>query len=250
MNYGLSPSELTFLYDGCKRCFVRKVKSGVTQPSIRLPAIFSIIGSLQKNCYAGRRTETFCPDLPAGVVTHGEKWVRSRTVQIPGSASTCYIKGRFDIVAELDNNSFAVLDFKTGNPSDEKAEMYGRQLHAYAFALENAADGALSLSPVTRLGLLYFTPDSCSQTSTFRQELGGALEWIEVSRDEQSFLAFLREVVLLLDGPEPAPNPDCDWCTYVSRVTTGTTHVILAVTPSDRVQAEPTCPKPRSTGNS
>ena len=41
MNYRLSPSDLTFLYDGCKHCFVLKVKHGVSQPSIPLPGIFS-----------------------------------------------------------------------------------------------------------------------------------------------------------------------------------------------------------------
>jgi hypothetical protein len=41
MEYKLSPSDLTFLYDGCKHCFVLKVKHGIFQPSIPIPAVFT-----------------------------------------------------------------------------------------------------------------------------------------------------------------------------------------------------------------
>lgn len=218
MNYRLSPSDLTFLYDGCKRCFVLKVKHGLAQPSIPLPAIFSTIGSLQKDYYSGKRTETFCEALPPGIVSHGEKWVRSQKIELPHCSSTCYINGRFDIVAELDDASFAVLDFKTGNPSDAKTKMYARQLHAYTLALENPAEGALHLAPISKIGLLYFSPDSFQQIASARQMLEGQMSWIEVKRDDESFMGFLSEVVTLLDGPLPAPQSDnCDWCSYLQK---------------------------------
>ena len=56
-DYKLSPSDLTYLYDGCKHCFVLKVKHGIQQPSIGLPAVFSTIAGLQKDYYSGKRTE-------------------------------------------------------------------------------------------------------------------------------------------------------------------------------------------------
>ncbi len=215
MNYKLTPSDLTFLYDSCKHCFVLKVKHGIAQPSIPLPAVFTKIAALQKEYYSGKRTETFCPTLPPGVVTYGEQWVRSRPLELSNPSSACYINGRFDIVATLDDGSFAVLDFKTGTPHDEKSEMYARQLQAYAVALENPAQGALRLSPVSRLGLLYFIPDKCEQASTMRQILEGVLQWVEIDRNDDAFLGFLHEVVKLLDGPLPKPQLDtCDWCAY------------------------------------
>ena len=221
MNYKLSPSDLTFLYDGCKHCFVLKVKHGISQPSIPLPAIFSTIGSLQKNYYSSKRTEAFCPELPPGVVMLGEKWVRSRTIDFSECSSSCFINGRFDIVANLDDGSYAVLDFKTGNPNEEKAGMYSRQLHAYAFSLENPADGALRLSPISRLGLLYFTPDKCEQIKIPRQILEGEMRWIEVERNDSVFLDLLRGMVSLLDGPLPPPEPEtCNWCAYRERIRT------------------------------
>jgi hypothetical protein len=215
MNYKLSPSDLTFLYDGCKHCFVLRVKHGISQPSIPLPGVFSTIASLQKDRYSGRRTEEFCPQLPPGIVTYGEQRVQSIPITFDDLESTCFIAGRFDVVAELDDGTFAVLDFKTGNPSEEKVEMYGRQLHAYAFALENPAQGALRLSPVSRMGLLYFTPDQCEYTGNNRQVLSGRMSWHEVKRDDAAFRRFLHEVVALLDGPLPDPDLEqCDWCSY------------------------------------
>ncbi len=220
MDYKFSPSDLTFLYDSCKHCFVLKVKHGVSQPSIPLPGIFSIISSLQKNHYSGKRTEEFCPQLPPGVITLGEKRVQSAQIGFADLESTCHIAGRFDIVATLDDGSYAILDFKTGNPSEEKAEMYARQLHAYALALENPAEGQLALAPISRLGLLYFTPDDCQYIGNARQALTGQMTWVEIERNDAQFRSFLRDIVSLVDGPIPVADPDhCDWCQYRSRIT-------------------------------
>jgi Topoisomerase DNA binding C4 zinc finger/PD-(D/E)XK nuclease superfamily len=219
MNYRLSPSDLTFLYDGCKHCFVLKVKHGIPQPSIPLPGVFTIIANLQKNHYSERRTEEFCPQLPPGIVTYGEQRVQSIPIKFDDLESTCFIAGRFDVVAELDDGSFAVLDFKTGNPSEDKVGMYGRQLHAYAFALENPVKGALKLHPISRMGLLYYTPDTCDFLGNNRQVLGGRMSWHEVKRDDAAFHRFLHEVVSLLDGPLPDPDSEtCDWCSYRSEI--------------------------------
>jgi len=219
MNYKLGPSDLTFLYDGCKHCFVLKVKHGIQRPSIPIPSIFSLIASIQKNYYSGKRTEEFCPSLPPGEVKYGEKWVCSKALQPPGCSSTCFISGRFDIVAALDNRAFAILDFKTGNPSDEKSGMYARQLQAYAYSLENPERGSLELKPITHLGLLYFTPENCEQAQGMTQTLFGPMTWIPIERNDDQFISFLGEVVNLLDGPIPQMDPDnCNWCKYRTRI--------------------------------
>jgi hypothetical protein len=217
MNYKLSPSDLTFLYDGCKRCFVLKVKHGIRQPSIPIPGVFTSISNLQKDYYSDRRLEEISLGLPPGVIRYGEKWVRSRPIELPGRTSTCYINGRFDIVAALDDGSYAVIDFKTGHPSEEKAQFYGRQLHAYAYALEHPAEDQLHLAPVSLLGLLYFTPDRCQQTGPERQLVEGSIQWIPVPRNDEAFLLFLSQVIDLLDGPLPAPDlENCEWCQYLA----------------------------------
>lgn len=244
MNYKLSPSDLTYLYDGCKHCFVLKVKYGISQPSIPMAPIFGKIGGLQKEYYSGKRTEIIGPGLPPGTFTYGEKWVRSRPFEFPQSASTCFVNGRFDIVAALDDGSYAVLDFKTASPSEEKVDLYSRQLHAYALALENPAPGALELRPVSKLGLLFFTPDACEAGSSGRQLLHGNMTWAEVQRGDSAFLQFLAEVVNLLDEPTPPPEPDtCDWCEYRQRLAGMTASGASHFVESPAEISAPTCPR-------
>lgn len=219
MNYKLSPSDLTFSYEGCKRCFYQKVVNNIAQPSIPLPSIFSKIAGLLKDHYNGKPTTELHIDLPPGVVSHGEKWVTSQTIQLPNHDATCHISGRFDIVISFDDGTYGVIDFKTSDPTKNSAWLYSRQLHAYAYALEHPASGKLALSPVTKLGLLYFYPESVNRQSIKRLSYEAEITWIEVEKDEQGFLKFVDEVLYVLELPEPPEcSPKCQWCNYVTKL--------------------------------
>jgi len=192
---------------------------GVVQPSIPLPSIFSQIASLLKNHYDGKPTGELHVDLPPGIVSHGEKWVRSQTIKLPNHESTCYINGRFDIVVSFDDGTYGVVDFKASNPSRESASMYSRQLHAYAYALEHPAPGKLALAPVTKLGLLYFYPENINQSSIDRLNYGVEIVWVEVEKDEGGFLKFVDEVLDVLELPEaPGYLSKCQWCNYIGKL--------------------------------
>jgi CRISPR/Cas system-associated exonuclease Cas4 (RecB family) len=192
---------------------------GIAQPSMPLPSIFSKIAGLLKNHYDGKPTSELHKDLSPGIVSHGEKWVRSQTIKLPNHEATCYINGRFDIVISFDDGTYGVIDFKTSNPSKDSARMYSRQLHAYAYALEHPAPGKLSLSPVTKLGLLYFYPDNINQQSIERLNYGAEIVWVEVGKDEQGFMSFIDEVLNVLELPEaPEHSPNCQWCSYFSKL--------------------------------
>lgn len=219
MNYKLSPSELTFLYEGCKRCFYLKAVNKISQPSIPLPSIFSKIAALLKDHYTDKHTNKLHPALPPGIVSHGEQFVKSKIIQLPGHNSTCFISGRFDIVIKFEDGTYGVIDFKTGNPNDEYIGFYSRQLHAYAYALENPAPGALRLSPVTKLGLLYFYPSKTNQDNIKSLSYEAEITWHEIKKDEQGFLKFIGEVLDILESPEPPePAPDCRWCSYFDKL--------------------------------
>ena len=219
MNYKLSPSDFTFLYEGCKQCYYLKVVHNIPRPSIPLPSIFSKIAGLLKSYYNGKHTQELHAKLPPGVVNYGEKYVESKTIRLPGHDATCFIRGRFDIVVEFEDKTYGVIDFKTGNPNDEYLDLYSRQLRAYAYALEHPAPGALSLSPITKMGLLYFYPLKISQPSIGWLSYDAEIHWIEISKNEQELLEFVGEVLGVLESPEP-PNPssDCQWCSYISRL--------------------------------
>ena len=216
MNYKLSPSDFAFLYEGCKRCYYLKVVHGIYQPSIPLPSIFGKIAGLLKDHYNGKRTRELHPDLPPGIVKYAERWVQSDTIRRPNHSASCFIKGRFDILVEFDDKTYGVVDFKTGNPNEGHPELYSRQLHAYAYALEHPGRGALSLSPITKMGLLYFYPSKTSQTTVDWLSFDAEIHWVEIEKNEAGFLEFIDEVLAVLESPEPpGPAPECKWCDYL-----------------------------------
>lgn len=214
-NWKLSPSDFAFLWEDCKRCFYLKIVSGFQRPRPIMPKIFGIIDNEMKAFFAGKRTGDFVTALPAGVVEYGEKWVESSPISISSHSSTCFVRGKFDTAIKFDDGTYGVVDFKTSERKAEHVPLYGRQLHAYALALENPAAGKLSLRPITRLGLLVFDPSSYSLAADGTSSLSGGLTWIEIPRDKTGFLGFLGEVLDVLEQPDPpGGTPSCQWCAY------------------------------------
>ena len=145
----LSPSDLTFLWDECPRCFYLKVVHGFNRPFSPFPKIFNQIDKLMKGYFQGKPTLEISSTLPEGSVQFGERWVTSDLISFPKRNASCFIKGKFDTVVEFSDGSFGVVDFKTSAAKPEHIEFYSRQLHAYAYALENPAPGSLRLSPIS-----------------------------------------------------------------------------------------------------
>ena len=212
--YNLSPSDLTFSWDGCKRCFYLKVKYNIVYRGI-FPGMFGKMGNLTSNYYLNKSAGEISPTLPPGTVMLREKWVKSLPIRFPGLSSQCILKGRFDAIISFEDGSFGVIDYKTSDATEEKAAFYSRQLSAYAHALENPAPGALSISPITRLGLFIITPERYERLPNGEIGFITKTNWIDIPRDDATFLALLREIVSLLDESIP-PDPDesCELCNY------------------------------------
>ncbi len=216
--YKISPSDLTFGWDGCHYCFYLKVKHGIVLRGI-FPGIFGKMANLTSQFYLGRSTADISPTLPPGTVKLREGWVKSEPISPPGAKSQCYISGRFDAVIEFEDGSYGIVDYKTSEAKDEQAAFYSRQLGAYAYALEHPAPRALGLSPVTRMGLFVVTPDRFEPTLNDEVVFVNKTVWMDVPRDDTAFLALLGEVVRLLDASEPPESAeDCETCNYRKRM--------------------------------
>ena len=212
--YTLSPSDLTFLWDGCKRCFYLKVKHNIVYRG-PFPGMFGKMGDLTSNFYLDKPNREISPGLPAGIVKYREKWVKSIPISFPGTSAQCVIKGRFDAIMAFEDGSYGIIDYKTSDASEEKAAFYSRQLSAYAYALENPDPGALSITPITHLGLFIITPNRFERMPDGELAFGTRTTWMDVPRDDAAFLAFLTGVVRLLDAPTPPePAGDCGLCNY------------------------------------
>lgn len=214
-SWKLSPSDFAFLWEDCKRCFYLKVAQDFPPPKSIMAAIFTIIDNRMKDCFQGKRLEKMVSGFSPGIVEHGEKWVESHPISFPNKKSTCYIKGKFDTIVKFDDGTYGVIDFKTSQRKAEHIPLYSRQLHAYAYALENPAPGAFSVKPISKLGLLIYEPNKFMVNNMNSAVLNGGLSWLEIPRDNNKFLTFVESVIGVLEKQEPpGGTPSCKWCQY------------------------------------
>ena len=214
----LSPSDFAFLWEECKRCFYLKGVHRFNRPWSPMPKIFNKIDLTMKIYFTGKGTWVIAPDLPTGIVEHGEKWVESMPIELPGYTSKCIIRGKFDSVVKFVDGSYGVIDFKTSERKSEHIPLYTRQLHAYAYALENAAPKHLHLSPVSKPGFLCVEPEkmmNLGELANGAYAYKAALTWMECPRNDEMFLDFLGEVLDILERPKPPEgSAACEWCQY------------------------------------
>jgi hypothetical protein len=208
---GLAPSDFAFLWDECPRCFYLKVVRKEKRPRSPFPKVFGTIDRAMKSHYLGQRTGDLAADIPGGVISQADRWVKSAGLTIPGSPVVSEIRGSLDALIECDDGSVAVVDFKTAEPNADHVASYSRQLHAYALALEQPATGPSTT--VSALGLLCFLPSSFTNAET--AALLGEVKWFGIERDDPSFLRFLIDVASVIEGPEPPlASPTCAWCRW------------------------------------
>lgn len=212
----LSPSDLTFLWDECQRCFWLKSRGILNRPAGPFPKVFTRIDGLTKDHFFGKRSEDLASGLHPGRVSFGDRWVRSAPLHVPNHETRVALTGRIDTALSFDDGSFGIIDFKTMAPKPQHVYFYGRQLHAYALATENPAPGALELSPVTQLGLLCVEPIGLVGLDA-GIAYGCASHFLVIERDDDAFLAFLSEVLFVVERPEPPdPGSDCPYCRYLA----------------------------------
>jgi hypothetical protein len=177
-----------------------------------MPGIFSKIASLCDSFGHQKRCEEIHPAMPPGLIKFGEEWIQSEVIRT-GDGPGIFVKGRFDILAALDDGTFGVFDFKTGAPNEDKVEIYTNQLRAYAYALEHAAPGELAHRPISKLGLVFFTPEDITSRAAAKVALETSITWLPIEPNESAFIAYITEVERLLVREAPKPQL-CESCAH------------------------------------
>lgn len=209
----VSPSDLAFLWDDCKRCFYRKVVQGIRRPRGPLPAIFTRIATLEASYFNGRRTEELVPELPPGTFRFKERRVMSHPIHLTAKGPGCQINGRCDMIMMFDDGHCGVVDFKTTEPRPLYLGNYGRQLGAYCYGFENADDYGIPIEPISMMGLLCLDPTQIVRSPKGSFWLRFRPTWVPFERDDAEFLRFMGQVAEVLDAPQPPlPSVICEFC--------------------------------------
>src|SRR4030065_1081804 len=96
----LSPSDLTFLWDECPRCFYLKYIHGISRPAAPFPSIFGTIDRLMKAQFAGRPASDLDSSLPPGIVTVTEQWIQADPVIFPQQTMSFFLQGELYAMLE------------------------------------------------------------------------------------------------------------------------------------------------------
>ena len=216
--YKLSPSGFKFGYENCKRCYYRGIREGLSEPG-GFPSVFSKYDVVHKKSTVGMRTTDLIPDMPEGTFIKGpgDKFLESTNIDCGGN-NVGYISGKGDAFLELDDGSFAVVDFKTSALTKEGALSYSSQLHAYKYALENNKDNKPGLSPITKLGIISFVPDIDLSMKKLKDDIFSIehkASWFEVPIDDKWFMGYIEKIIkLIADDNTPETTRNCKACDY------------------------------------
>lgn len=209
---GISPSDLTFLWNECRRCFWLRYRKDLRRP-FSMPGLVSVISELQETQYRDATSADFSPSLPSGRVHSTGAWVESAPLVIRGEATDWCIRGKYDFLMQYDDATWGIIDTKFTGKLGEKTGFYSPQIEAYAFALENPRSGAPR--PVSTVGLMVWAPSQIVGTHGAGFQMAIDHEYQPARRDPEAFSTLLSEVMLLIGGDIPAAHDVCPYCTWL-----------------------------------
>ncbi len=211
--FRISPSSLSYDLGGCHRCFAEAL-NGEVWPERPFPGIFARLDRAQRKYFDGKSTTVLDPNLPTGVIRNA-KGVLAEPFEHNGTRLV--IRGTLDAIAELDDDSIIVIDFKSSIPKEHLGDRYRPQLEAYRWALTHPQRG--EPRDVSGLGLLIVTPEDMADTEIGPAQLVSTT-WINVDFDDAWFIGLLEHICEIAADPKSAEsNPYCSWCDLRDRLT-------------------------------
>ena len=236
----IRPSDLNFLWQ-CPRCFYLRYNLNLGQLFLSVSGgIASALAEKEEQTMLGKQTAGWCPQInPPGKFKWQGETLTSNPLPLEGG-NTYYIGGKFDLLAELSDGTFAVVDCKTTSKSKKKLEnFYSYQLQAYAYCLENPPDEDFTKKlktldnrihrlptlgsqkrEVSHLGLLCFDIQSGQINATLQGTTFSAdVSYVPIKNDSQALLDRAQAVADLLeqDSP-PEASAKCTSCNLLGEM--------------------------------
>lgn len=208
----ISPSDLTFAWDGCHRCLWLNYNHGVKAPSF-MPLVREL-SELQEGHFTGKSATELHPSIPSGKVLDRGGWVKSQPISYNGNPSPYAIRGKYDLLMQFDDGSYGIIDCKFQGRDNDKSNFYSPQLESYAFALENPAQG--EPKKVSVLGLLVWSPQKALGTPDSGFTLGLSNSWYPITRNPLGLQERLADFIEVISGPTPTRASSCELCKFIS----------------------------------
>ena len=211
----LSPSDLTFSWDGCHRELWLYYNHQVKAPMF-MPTVAELAESQESyfmNKSAPLSTSAMHPDIPEGkIVDHGG-WVLSQPIQIDGKDSHLSIRGKYDLLVEFPDGTYGIIDCKMQARTSDKSGFYSPQLEAYAYALENPAKG--EPKKISMIGIYSWSvPQAWGNVNAgFGYRVNS--NWYPAERNPHALQDRFNEFITMINGECPPSKDGCDHCKYL-----------------------------------
>jgi len=216
----LAPSSLDYKITKCPRCFYLEKKLKISVDSYP-PPVFSNFDVVQQNYFKKLNTNELSEKLSSGRIMEKN--------ELPGRVVSEILKdtkerefilgGRPDIVVGFDDKSYGIIDFKTTQISDDKADNYKYQLEAYAQIFTNPGSikkgPTPKLEPISQIGVLQFFPSEIVSHEKDNCRLNFQMSYVELKRNITDFFkrVELGIDVFSLDDP-PDFTESCKDCNF------------------------------------
>lgn len=217
----LAPSELDYMPMKCPRCFyLAKVKK-ISVKSFP-PPVFSNFDVVQQAYFKDKSTSALTSELPPGRIMQKDELpgrVVSETLK-DSKGREFILGGRPDVVIEFKSKEYGIIDFKTTNLKDNKAESYRYQLEAYRYIFTYPGrikkGPTPKLSPITHMGVLQFEPKSISNHEQNNCSLNLEMSYSKLDQDDDLFISRITKIIDILSlDKAPNLNDNCSDCMFV-----------------------------------
>lgn len=209
----ISPSDLTFSWNDCKRCFWLKYRYGIVASGM-MPGLVTSLSSRQEKWYKDKSSHHFSPSLPNGVVDSTGLKVQSAPIMVDGDFSPFSLVGKYDFLLRYEHGTYGIIDTKIVGKNNGKGDFYWPQLAAYDYILANPATG--TSREVETLGLMVWAVGEVDFDGEASPAITFPTAYEPVKRDLVKFNEFIVDVVKVLLGDLPPSGSKCGNCAYVS----------------------------------